>query len=408
MESLNYLAGGKRKFSVSPRLAQLEQEFRESGGRWEDILLSELFTISTTKGVDKGKIQVSEHSGKYAFIGRTPVNNGIQGYTDYLGFAPNPKNTFSVIQIGENIAQYREQEWYASQNLFLLTPKQHKILDTRMFIIASINCALKIYTGAYNSYPTLAKLKETTISLPCYANGEIAFDFMEGYIRELEEERVRELAAYLTASGLQDYTLTSKEEKALDDYHNNIVNWKDVKIGDVFVKPKLAGKSNFNKKEDISTTKTEEYNLPLVNAKFGNNGIMYYGRMKDWESVEMSIDIVNDGAISTGSVYPQPQRTGVLYNAYLIKPIVDHRSENHLLFYTRCLEKSIKLKFSYDNKAGWEKVKDESFSLPITPTGEIDYTFMENFISAQKKLAIRKVVEWKDKQIAATKQLVNN
>ncbi|WP_196758227.1 hypothetical protein [Moraxella catarrhalis] len=78
-------------------------------------------------------------------------------------------------------------------------------------------------------------------------------------------------------------------------------------------------KSTFDKEKDISKEKTKEFNLPLVNAKNGDNGVMYYGRSSDFESVEMTIDIVNDGAVSTGNVYPQPQRTGVLYNAYLIK-----------------------------------------------------------------------------------------
>ncbi|MCD8315480.1 MAG: restriction endonuclease, partial [Firmicutes bacterium] len=79
-------------------------------------------------------------------------------------------------------------------------------------------------------------------------------------------------------------------------------------------------KTTFDKGIDVSKIKTKEYNLPLVNAKDGDNGIMYYGRDCDFESDEMTIDIVNDGAVSTGNVYPQPQKTGVLYNAYLIKP----------------------------------------------------------------------------------------
>ena len=40
---------------------------------------------------------------------------------------------------------------------------------------------------------------------------------------------------------------------------------------------------------------------------------MYYGRSSDFESAEMTIDIVNDGAVSTGNVYPQPHITGVSY-----------------------------------------------------------------------------------------------
>lgn len=106
---------------------------------------------------------------------------------------------------------------------------------------------------------------------------------------------------------------------------------------------------------------------------------MYYGRETDFEAVELSIDIINDGAISTGNVYSQPQKTGVLYNAYLIKPKFQ-ASEKLLHFFTTSIYRSIKHKYGYENKAGWEKVKKESIQLP-TKNGAIDFDFMESFIA---------------------------
>ena len=106
---------------------------------------------------------------------------------------------------------------------------------------------------------------------------------------------------------------------------------------------------------------------------------MYYGRSSDFESTEMTIDIVNDGAVSTGNVYPQPQKTGVLYNAYLVKPLFSV-TQRLLYFFSTTIQKSIKLKFGYENKAGWEKVKKEKITLP-THNGAIDFAFMENFIA---------------------------
>ena len=151
-------------------------------------------------------------------------------------------------------------------------------------------------------------------------------------------------------------------------------------MGELFEKLNLNFKKKvFKKEEDISKEKTDEFSLPLVNAKNGVNGIMYYGRPEDFESAEMTIDIVNDGAVSTGNVYPQPQKTGVLYNAYLIKPKFEI-SEKLLYFFSATIQKSIKLKFGYENKAGWEKVKQEKIHLP-TQNGSIDFAFMENFIA---------------------------
>lgn len=160
----------------------------------------------------------------------------------------------------------------------------------------------------------------------------------------------------------------------------NEVKWGEFKIGDLFEKQNLKfKKGKFDKEKDVSRILTEEYSLPLVNAKDGDNGIMYYGRPEDFENVEMSIDIVNDGAVSTGNVYSQPQKTGVLYNAYLIKSKFELNS-SQLHFFTTTIQKSIKLKFSYELKASWERVKEEFIQLPEKNDGNIDFDFMEAFI----------------------------
>lgn len=156
--------------------------------------------------------------------------------------------------------------------------------------------------------------------------------------------------------------------------------WKEFLIEDLFEKLDLKfKKKKFNKAEDISQKRTKEFDLPLVNAKNGDNGIMYYGRSTDFESAEMTIDIVNDGAVSTGNVYPQPQRTGVLYNAYLIKA-KQNVSKVSLSFLSTAIQKSIKLKFGYEDKAGWEKVKKEYISLPSLDDNPA-FSYMDSFIT---------------------------
>ena len=141
--------------------------------------------------------------------------------------------------------------------------------------------------------------------------------------------------------------------------------WGKYKMNDLFTKLNLKLlNQNFIKDKDLSKERNNEFNLPLVNAKDGSNGIMYYARESDFESDIMTIDIVNDGAISTGNVYSQPQKTGVLYNAYLIKPNFNTSTQT-LHFYTTSIFKAIKHKYSYENKAGWEKVKNDEIELPI-------------------------------------------
>ena len=152
-------------------------------------------------------------------------------------------------------------------------------------------------------------------------------------------------------------------------------------IGDLFDRLKLKVlKDGFNKRTDVSDERTDEYSLPLVNAKHGNNGIMYYGMSKDFESEEMTLDIVQNGAIATGDAYAEPQRTGVLGDAYLVKPRNEEaRNTEALLFLASVLQRTIKDKFSYDDKCVWDKAKLLKVKLP-TNRNKPDWPFMIRYM----------------------------
>ena len=179
------------------------------------------------------------------------------------------------------------------------------------------------------------------------------------------------------------------------------------KVSDVFNKVEAkCKKADFDKRRDTSTAPNEEYCVPLVNAKVGDNGIMFYGRKSDWNIQKMCIDVIQNGAVATGTVYAQPQPVGVLWDAYLIKPVAEVKSTEALLYMAKCIEKITKEQFSYDKKATWDRVKLCKISLPVTSDGDINFDYMERYIRAIEKLAIADVVKYKNKLIATTKQIV--
>ncbi len=316
------------------------------------------------------------------------------------------ENLISVASNGDTPCFFQERKFTILQDAYILKYK-HKDLNNKqyLYLTAILQHILKKYN--WNNKAGWTKLSADTIPLPVYNKGQIAYDYMESYIRELEQERIRELEAYLIATGLSDYKLTEKERGGVDDLLENKINFKEYKIGELFEKLILKFKgNNFSKNKDLSTIPNKIFNLPLVNAKHGNNGIMYYGKEEDWEYAENTIDVVNDGAIATGNIYPQPQKTGVLYNAYLIKPKFDLLNSEILMYFSTAIQKSIKYKYGYDKKASWERVKNDIITLPIKDD-EPDFDYMELFIKAIEKIVIKNVVQWKDKVIETHKEMVN-
>ena len=118
---------------------------------------------------------------------------------------------------------------------------------------------------------------------------------------------------------------------------------------------------------------------------------MYYGRPDIFDSVEMSIDIVQNGQIATGDVYPQPQRTGILWDAYLIKARFHEDNAKTLCYVAAAIYKTIKPKYSYDNKAYWNYVSQDEIILPVASheSSTPDFAFMESYIRALEAERIR-------------------
>ena len=366
--------------------------------KWGEFKIGDLFEIQKISNMLSKEDLSDDYS--YPAYSSDSENNGIIGYTNNPEFICDEKHpvyiTFGDHTRTLNIAR---KSFSVLDNVKVLLPCTNKN-NSLLFMISVWK--KQIPNLGYARHWKVAK--NCILSLPITPENKIDFDFMEAFIRELEEERIRELAAYLKVSGFDNYKLSKCESFALA--HFNELKWKEFRIGDLYNKIELHN-LNFDKKKDTSSEKSEKYTLPIVNAKHGENGIMFYGDKNIFDSEEMTIDIVQNGAVATGDVYPQPQRTGVLWDAYLIKSIKHKDSRESLFYFTATIQKSIKQKFCYEFKATWERVKEEMIFLPVTPDGSPDYAFMETFISAVQKLVIKDVVLYADKKIAATKQAVH-
>ena len=109
-----------------------------------------------------------------------------------------------------------------------------------------------------------------------------------------------------------------------------------------------------------------------------------------------------EGNVANRNAKNQPDYTNI--NSYAVNGAVHYSN----LFMVMCINKVTDLPiYSYKNKlGGWNVVKTKEIRLP-EKNGKIDFAFMDTFISAIKKLAIKEVVLYSDRKIAATKELVS-
>ncbi|MBQ5333661.1 MAG: restriction endonuclease subunit S, partial [Oscillospiraceae bacterium] len=245
--------------------------------------------------------------------------------------------------------------------------------------------------------------------------GEIDFDFMESFVAELEAQRVAELeaqrvaelSAYLKVSGYDNYELSAEELDALRDFSSfGDDNWGTYKVGNLF--ERVETKKLPYKAKELPKQPTDDYILPCLTSSFQNQGLNYYAPKAGATVLSNVISIPSNSDVYRA--YYQTRDFTVLSDAYAIRwKLKDIAiSPNHYLFMVMCINKVTDLPiYSYKNKlGGWNVVKGKYIRLP-EKDGKIDFAFMETFISAIKKLAIKDVVLYSDQKIAATKAITS-
>ena len=338
--------------------------------QWKEFVIKDIFTLKRPAA----RSQANYNDGSVPFVASGNFNNGILKYLEpKKDEALDAGNCITVSPI-DGSSFYQEHDFLGrggagSSIILLYNPNLN--LYNGYFIATIIRTVCKKY--AYSDMANKDTIGEEIIKLPVDEKGNPDFAYMESYMRNLESA----VSSSLTALRLPKQSDVSSKI--------DTTSWGKFQIEELFQKLDLKiTKIDFNKKLDVSETKNEEFSLPLVNAKHFNNGIMYYGREADFETAEMTIDIVKNGAIATGDVFAQPQKTGVLWDAYLIKPKEEINSELVLLFLTTVLRKTIKDKFSYDDKCIWGKVKALDIYLPVTEEGNPDYAYMSKYMRILK------------------------
>ena len=172
-------------------LYRLKEEFKRKGGVFKSVKLGTLFEIKSNPQLDKGHFTFNNAS-IYPYFTRTEKNNGILGYVDYLDDEHKIKgNSLAVGMIGMQFF-YMEYDFYAGQFTKTAFPKFDGFNKTiALFFITAMNKFKDVFQRVLVS-DFEETFNKSIIEVP-YINGQIAFEFIESYIKEVQIIRVKRL-----------------------------------------------------------------------------------------------------------------------------------------------------------------------------------------------------------------------
>ena len=380
---------------ISERIANLEREFKTSGGKFEKIRLDKLFNVKSNPQLNKDSFNFSEN-GVYPYFTRTVLNNGIAGYVDYLDEEHKISgNSLAVGMLGMQFF-YMEKDFYAGQFTKTIYPKfDYFNSKVAQYFIVLLNKNQKIYQGSLvRDFERL--FYNTKILLPTLG-GEINFSFMEKFIEELERERVEELDAYLAATGLKDYKLTEKEEDALAKF-DEFSQWGGVASKFTTLETLF---DNIKQGRRLKKEDQKDGLVPFVMAGVTNTGVVNHisNPVVTFPRNSITVDIFGN-TFYRNYDFGAGDDTGVYWNES------KEYSQSVMLYFAAAISRSLRGRFSYGKKLRSSQSLKFKINLPAV-NDRIDYDFMENFIKAIEKLVIKDVVLWADKKIEATKEVVS-
>lgn len=369
---------------------------------------SRMFPVTDFFEIKKGKrlTKANMVPGDIPFVGSSATNNGITAYIGNDTHLHEP-GTITVSyngSVGEVFLQ--DERFWASDDVNVWYPKQKMTIEVKLYFMAAIKKLSAKYS--YTNKWTIDKMRSELVELPVDSDGKPNFNCMQERISELEQERISELDAYLAASGLDDYELTDEDKEILSlspesasdeagaseaDCEDGQVRFKKFALGTLFTSS--TGDVDLQQK-DING-KGEFF----INSGVENRGIK--GRTDRPARVFPANTITVD---FWGNAYYRDYEYKMATHNHVFSLTGDViRNRLAGMYIVGILSKLPKL-FSYNNMATWNKLKGIEVSLPVTLNGDIDFDYMERYIRAIEKLAIADVAKYKDKLIAATKQVV--
>ncbi|GAA8632030.1 restriction endonuclease subunit S [Helicobacter pylori] len=374
--------------------------------KWGEFKLGDLFEASNGD-FDIQKRHIN-HKGEFVITAGLS-NNGVLGQSD-IKAKVFESHTITIDMFGCAFYRSFAYKMVTHARVFSLKPKfeiNHKIglfLSTLFFGYPK--------KFGYENMCSWVKIKNDKVILPLKptANAQtlddIDFHFMEKFIAELEQCRLAELQAYLKATGLENTTLSSTEENALNLFNNSRgcntpcgLTWQSFKLGDLF---EMERGTRLTKANRIKGTR------PLVTAGYENYGVAEYisnHEQRVFKGNTITIDMFAN-AFYRYSEYSADDNILVLTPKFTM----NHRIG---LCVTARINAVLKAKFSYGKQYRQKDFNVTIISLPLKPTAnaqtleDIDFHFMRTLINALMKQTIQGVVQYSSAKIQATKEVIS-
>jgi hypothetical protein len=325
------------------------------------------FEIGKIFDVLRGKRLVAENRkrGNIPYYSASSSNNGLTDLISNSLFIES--NCLLVTTFCDSF--YVKGQFTASDEISILKNSSINQYSGK-FISNIITSNKEKFAFGYKAFTE--RIKRQTILLPTTPQGEPDYNFMEEFMKEIEQRKLKKYQDYLVKriDQVKDFkSVASIKEK----------EWAEFYLNEIFTDIQRGRRL---KKDDHKKGR-----IPYISSTAMNNGVD--GFVSNTENVRFfnnCLTIANSGSV--GATFYQP--FSFVASDHVTKLANENFNEFIYLFISN-ITKRVGEKYSFNREINDQRIKKEIILLPTNNQGKPDYEYMENYI---KKIEYDKLTKY--------------
>lgn len=325
---------------------------------WKWYYLKDLFRIDTGKDLIYSELT----SGEYPVIGHKAEDNGITTTTVYLNTHRlyDHTKTISLADRGNFYATVQSHDFYVGTRVKALVAKFNAKLEHLLFLCVLINKEQYRFCYGRNCCDRIDAFK---IKLPVTPEGSTDWQYMENFVKD---RIIPQLPKKSQKIWLQKYDIKPEKQEKMKLKTDE---WKWFEYSELFT---ISG-SRTTSKEELESYGEGEY--PYVTTQAVNNGVENFYNYCTEKGGVLTVDSAVLGFCSY-----QEKDFSASDHVEVLTP--KFKMNKYIALFLTTLINMEQYRYSYGRKCSQIKLRKSRIKLPVTPTGEPDWQFMEDYIKS--------------------------
>lgn len=355
--------------------------------KWCEYHLYDLFYIYSGNKFDKSKMTAFDPAVN--FVGRSSKNNGVTAYVDYVkGVKPYPAGCMTIALGGEYLGScfIQQHPFYTSQNVFVLSDKEHMDENVKLFIAHLIRFESK------NNYMAFARelnshiKTDFKIKLPSIKEGVLDHDFINRYMNGLNVD----------ITSIPDIFLNEGYDRAcwyIDNIDKDLFN-------NEYSKCREKKAISLQNKEWAYFSLEQDLNMEIYNGKSYNasdlikavdeNYVLYITRKDERNGISMYVQPLEYDGLEKANAITVGDTTATIFyqnRKFITGPHIIILRADWLNIYTAefiiTLLNKEKYRYPVFGRAFTKDlIKQTKLYLPVNENNKPDFNFMEEYIKS--------------------------